>query len=701
MGPDRDNVSSTPQADPANALFSEAQAFEQAGRLDDAERLYRAIPATASCHPDARHRLGLIAYQRGRAAEGAEHLTVAVAARPDDPTKLYHLGVMLRAAGRPEKALAALERAVGLSPDTVDVWIALASTRADTGQSAAALDACRRALGLECKSASALGSLGAALMVLGQLDAAADTLSKALALDPNLSEAQLNLGIVRYRLGKPGDAEVCFRRAIELRPKDAVAVDALATALRAQNRIDEALAAYRQAIELAPGFAEAHNNLGSLLRITADISGAIACFRRALALKPDYSVAHGNLAYALSYDPAATPEDLLAIHRDWDARHAQRFRAEWRPHANDRNPDRPIRIGFVSADLYRHPIGYFMEPVLAHHDRVNYPMSFYANRLLEDDLTARLRRQADGWLPVTAIGDRDLAERIRADRIDILVDMSGHTAGHRLAVIARKPAPVQVAWAGYISTTGLAAIDYMITDNHETPPGVDSYYTETLMRLPDGWLCYAPPEYAPPVGPLPMVEAGAVTFGCFNNLAKLNPPVARLWTQVLDGVPGSRLILKSSGLEKAASANLIRMFSDAGLDPARLELQGVSPHRELLGCYNLIDVALDPFPYSGGLTTLEALWMGVPVVTLGNGTRFASRHTVSHLSVVGLTELIAKDDGDYVGIAAGLAQDRDRLAGLRQGLRARMAASPVCDGARFAHNLEALFREMWRRGCAT
>ncbi len=355
----------------------------------------------------------------------------------------------------------------------------------------------------------------------------------------------------------------------------------------------------------------------------------------------------------------------------------------------------------MSADFGYHPIGYFLAPVLPAHDRTAVEVFCYSAKPREDGMTRRLRAGADQWRSLCGVDDAAAAAMIAADGIDLLIDLAGHTAGNRLPLFARKPAPVQASWAGYIGTTGLSAMDALIACPRHMPPGSEAEAVERVIRLPDDYVCVLPREHAPEVGPLPALDAGFVTFGCFNNRTKLSDATLALWTRLLARLPDARLLLKTHQFDDArVRADLLAAFAAAGGDAERVILSGSARHFDMPGWYNRIDVALDPFPYSGGLTTLEALWMGVPVVTLGGGDRFCARHSVGHLTAAGLPDLIAADQDAYLDIAAGLAADRDALAALRGSLRGRMAASPLCDGPRFAHHLEAAYRDLWRGWCA-
>jgi predicted O-linked N-acetylglucosamine transferase (SPINDLY family) len=358
-----------------------------------------------------------------------------------------------------------------------------------------------------------------------------------------------------------------------------------------------------------------------------------------------------------------------------------------------------LRVGLVSPDFGRHPVGFFLIRCLENLDRSQVEVVCYNDRFAEDALTARFRSAAASWRPVHGASDLQLTEQILADRIDVLFDLTGYTAYNRLLVFARKPAPIQITWAGYVGTTGMEAMDYLLADCQEIPPEAEVHYRERVLRMPDGYVCYDPPAYAPTVAPLPALAGGHVTFGSFNNPTKLNPPLLQTWARILHRVPQSRLVLKFKGMDDPALArDILGQFAAQGIDATRIECLGWSPHAASLAEYGRVDLALDPFPYSGGLTTCESLWMGVPVITCP-GETFAGRHALSHLTSGGLTETIAGDLDEYVALAVKLAMDLPRLALLRAGLRTQTAQSPLCDGPRFAANWTRLLRGVWRDWC--
>jgi protein O-GlcNAc transferase len=520
----------------------------------------------------------------------------------------------------------------------------------------------------------------------------------ALALEPNLPpEVQYNLAKALQNQEKFGEAEPLYRHVLEHRPDWAECHYSLATLCFSRRRLADAEAAYRRALQHKPDHVEAMNSLAAnVLTHTGRTDEAAAVYRQALAVQPEHAVCHSNLLLNEHYRPGVTPAGLAEAHAAWEGRHAAPLRSAWRPFAHDRDPERPLRVGFVSADFGLHPVGLFLAPVLERLRPPEWSTVCYANQRKADEQTQRLARAAGLWRNVADLDDEALAAQVRADGIDLLLDLSGHTGGNRLLTFARRPAPVQLTWMAYVGTTGLAAMDYLIADRFHVPAGAERHYVEKVLRLPAGYLCYEPPAYAPAVGPLPALAAGRVTFGAFHNPAKITPRVVATWADVLRRVAGSRLVLKSHWLDDAdLRRRLTEQFAAHGIAAGRLELLGNTGHREQLERYNTVDLALDSFPYSGGLTTCEACWMGVPVVTCP-GETFASRHSLGHLSNAGLTETIAADPADSVGTAVRLAHDLPRLADLRAGLRPRMAGSSLCDAARFTVQFAAALRGAWR-----
>jgi len=713
----------------------------QAARYDDAQAICEALVAADAQLAEAHRLWGVVDYCRGDFATAGERLQRAIALDPHAGQSYADLAAVHNAQGDFVAAAIAGEQAVELCPQSGEACNNLGNAYRALGRYAEAEAAYRRALATQASAevgrynrAVAEYNLGRVLRAVGRRREALAAYRRALEHAPHLAEAESNLGELLNEMGRPVDAEAACRRALTLKPGLISAAVNLGVALQAQSRLDEAVealedalrrdpanatawcnlggvrqaqgryaaavAANRQALQLDPQLAEGQMNLGAVLQAAGLNAEAQESYRRTLQLRPTLVTAHSNLLSALNYDSDVSPEKLCAAHRDWDRQHAAALRADWPTHGNSRDPDRPLRIGFVSADFGRHPVGYFLVGVLEHLDRRSIAAYCYSDRIRQDVYTQRLRAASARWCDVRELSDAELAAQIRDDQIDVLFDLAGHTGENRLLVFARKPAPLQVTWMGYVGTTGLAAMDYLLADAQQIAPGTEEFYVEQILRMPDGYVCYAPPADAPEVAPPPCAATGRITFGSFNNPAKINRRVLELWAGILDAVPHSRLLLRYNGLgDELVQSRIREGLTAGGIAAQRVEFLGPGLPREMLESYAQIDVALDPFPYSGGLTTCEALWMGVPVVTCP-GQTFASRHALTHLLHAGLGATIAGDFAEYARLAVTLANDRPRLAALRGGLRAQMAESPLCDAPRFGRQWSEVMRGIWRRWCA-
>ena len=667
----------------AERLFAEAVAAHRKGNLALAERRLGALRRSHPDHPDVLHLLGVVRLAAGRPEEAIlplkSVLATAEATRPDILAGvLTALGSALRRCERAEEAAGVLGRAAALAPGDADIRVNLGNALADLRRFPEAAECFRAASGLAPRDAAIAFTLGETLVHAGDDEGAIAAYRAAIALDPNHAKALTTLGGLLISRAEFAGARETLQKAIAL----------------------------------DPDLAEAYVNLGLLRTAAGEADAAIAASRRAVELKPALASAQSNLVQQMHYSARHSATEILAEARRWNARHAAPLASRAKLPANVRDPERRLKAGYVGGDFRAHPVGYFSLSLFAHHDAAAVETFVYMTHPRGDALSEKIRARVRHWRDVSALDDSGLAQIVRANGIDILVDMAGHTAKNRLLAFAEKPAPVQAVGGGLGGTTGMDAMDYILADRFEIPPGFERFYSEAVVRLPDGYVCYAPPDTAPAVAPLPAFakpasagegrparEKGFVTFGCFNAAAKVTPEAVTLWARVLHAVPGSRMRLKSFAYaDPETRARYAGLFAQAGIGEDRLILEGPSPHAELLGSYGRVDIALDPIPYSGGLTTLESLWMGVPVVTLP-GETFASRHSASHLANAGLPELVASDADDYVAIALRLASDLDALAALRANLRPRMAASPVCDGAAYARNLEAAYRAMWRSWC--
>jgi predicted O-linked N-acetylglucosamine transferase (SPINDLY family) len=678
-------------------LLSTAIAQHQAGRLEVAEAIYRQILAGEPQQADALHLLGVLHHQRGQHEQAVALLERAIRLRADRPFYHSNLGEAYRALGRQDEAIGCYRRALDLDPALAGVHFNLGNALKEDGQLAAAIVAYERALQLDPREAKVHNNLGNTRRAAGELPAAVTSLRTAVELSPDYAEAWNNLGLALSELKQHAEAVACFQRVLQLRPEMAAGYSNLGNVFKDRMQLDEAAACYRRAIQLAPEMAEAHTNLGMVLLDQGEADEALAAFRRGAELQPDDYVKQSNLLYMLLYTGNGAATSRVA-HERWYRRWAEPLMRESGPHANDRSTERRLRIGYVSPDFREHPVGRMLLPLLESHDHERFEICCYASQTIDDRFTARFRPLADEWRNVASLTDQQLAETIRRDRIDILVDLTMHTAGNRLLTFARKPAPVQATYLAYCGTTGLPAIDYRLTDARLDPPDAVNPFVEEPFRLPDTFWCYRAPLEAPEVAPLPALAAGYVTFGCQNNFCKGTVAAREAWSRLLGKVPNSRLVLFVNGGSQRERAR--EFFAQRDVAPERLSFVGAGPLAEYLGRYAQIDIALDPFPYNGATTTCDALWMGAPVVSLA-GAWGQRRSGLSILSTVELADLVAADEEQYVDIAAVLASDVGRLAELRAGLRARMQASPLTDSVRFARSIEAAYRAMWRRWCAS
>jgi predicted O-linked N-acetylglucosamine transferase (SPINDLY family) len=673
----------------------------RAGHIEEAEACYLRVLKKDPGHPDALHLLSDIELRRGNYPKAEDLVRQAIANNPLAPFYHNSLGIVLQHQGKPKEAMGCFEEALRLRPDYADALSNMGNSLKAMGKIEAGIEYYRRALGLKPDLAETRNNLCSALVQTGKLDEAIEHGQQALRIQPNYPEAWNNLGNAFRSLQRDEEAERHYRQALQLRPDYATAHNNLALLLSNRGQLQTAKEHYRNALEVQPEVAEVHNNLGNTLKDQGDLEGALACFRRAVQLKPDSASARSNLLFCLNYLPGLDARAIFAEHRSWAQHHAVPLAPEIAPSHNDRSPERRLRIGYLSPDFCRHSVSFFVEPLLTHHDRSRFEVLCYSNVPTPDDVTRRLQTLADGWREVWGVPDERVVEQIRADGIDILVDLAGHTAHNRLLVFARKPAPVQVTYIGYPNTTGLDTIDYRITDAWADPEGrTDHLHSESLMRLPRGFLCFQAPHESPEAATPPLAENGYITFGSFNVLSKVTPRVVALWSRILQSVPSSRLLLKSRVLEDRETRNRIHgLFSEHGISSERIELLGhVTSLSEHLECYHRVDIALDTFPYNGTTTSCEALWMGVPVLTLAGETH-VSRVGVSLLSRIGLEDWIADSPDSYVDKAVRWAEAPEELLPLRAELRSRMGESTLTDGRVFTPTIEDAYRRMWRCWC--
>lgn len=666
---------------------------QQAGQFSQAEAIYLDVLKRRPDHAPALHLLGITYLQTGRPELAADRLGRAVAQMPGNAVCWANLGEAFRCQKQFFQSETALGRAIALKPDLAMAHNNLANLLMDQGRFEEAIESYKAAIRFDPRYAAAQNNLGNAFRCQQKLPEAIDAYRAAIRLQPGFFQAHHNLGIALSAQRKFDAAVVAFREARRFAPGDADILNNLGVALANQGDLDQAIETYLNATRLRPDFAEAWNNLGVAEMNRGCIDESLAAFQRAIDLRPANPAFLSNRIYTLQFHPAITPQKLFEEELRWNEIHAQPLAQFIRPHRNDRNPKRRLRIGYVSPDFREHPVGRFVLPLMENHDHERFEVFCYSDVTFADAMTARFRELADVWRDLGDRSNEQAAELIRADQIDILIDLTMHMAHNRLPVFARKPAPVQASWLAYPGSTGLDAMDHRITDAYLDPPGDhDAYYSEKSIYLADSSCCYKPPPDCPEVSRLPALTAGYITFGCLNNVCKINQQTLTCWWRILSAVPTSRLLLHAP---PGSAQERVRVSArNAGIEPDRIEFSPRVPMAEYLRLYFRIDIGLDPFPYSGGTTTCDALWMGVPVVTLPGQTA-ASRGGAMLLSNLRLESLITQSSDQYVQTALELAGDQPRLKKLREILRLQMKDSSLCDAAGFAEKMEAAYREMW------
>jgi protein O-GlcNAc transferase len=644
------------------ATLKLAGELHRAGRLDEAEAVYRQVIGQDGNNTEAWHLLGTLLVQTGRAQGALPLIRRAIAL--DGKRADYHLnlGVALLKLSNAVEAANACQAAIAIRPDWAEGWY----------------------------------NMGCAAGAMGRWDVAIDAYQRAIALKPDYAEAHFNLGDALRATDRSDEALEAFRRAAEIKPS-AQALNNLGNSLQLQDRYEEAIDAYCRAVAVEPSSINARSNMGQALLNCGRIEEAIETFRQV----KDVAFVGDNLLLAIRYGSNPDLQKVFEEHRQWDKKFAEPLAAEIQPHLNDRNPDRRLRIGYVSSDFRLHSVSFFLENLLTSHDPNKVEVFAYADVAQSDVVTHRLQQSIHQWRPIWGKSDQEVAKIIRQDGIDILVDLAGHTSGNRLLVFARKPAPIQITYLGYPDTTGMTAMDYRMTDAHADPPGTtERHHSEKLLRLPRTFASYRPSAEAPEVSPLPALADGTVTFASFTNLPKLPPILLDCWAEILSQIPKSRLMVAAAGLQSSNLQKEIRgRFERKGIDPTRLELMGKKPLKEYFALHHRADIYLDTFPVNGHTVTCHALWMGLAVITLA-GEVHCQRLGASVMSNLGMGELIAKSSDEYAQIAKRLAGDIPKLKEMRSSLRDRMKESPILDASGFARDVETAYRDVWRKWCA-
>ncbi|NHL64947.1 tetratricopeptide repeat protein [Burkholderia ambifaria] len=679
----------------AEAYNNLGNVLQDLGELDAAAASYGKAIAFHPAYAEAHSNLGNVLRAQERHADAIVHYRRAIELNPALRVAHRGLAIALRATDDFDGALQ--HARAGLEPDDAEGHCTLGRSLRSMNDFDGAARLFERACEIDPGYAPAWCRLGELRCQQGEYEESLRLCRHAIELDPELADAYNFLGLAYHNLDRMAASELSHRHAIDLNPDDADAHHNLAAALFRLDKLDEAMSEYRIAQELGVDPVKIQLTLGDILWAKRDFAGAVAAFREAVEHDPHR--AYARLLFNMSSSPAFAPEEWVVDaqrYGDYLARDARLLSHDREQRALQAR-GRPLRVGFVSGDLRQHPVGIFLESVLAHLDRTRIEPYAYVTFVVEDDVTARLKSGFASWKKLTCLNRDQAARMIHDDGIDVLVDLAGHTNWSGLPVFAHRPAPVQASWLGFFATTGCRAIDYFIGDPHTLPADEAHHFVEQPWHLPDSYLCFTPPAYDVAVGPLPMATNGGVTFGCFGKLTKISDDVIALWSRLLHALPDARLMLKAHelGASDLNRATLER-FARHGIGAQQLILEGGSPRAEYFNAYNRIDIALSPFPYPGGTTTAEALWMGVPVIGMKGG-RFVTHICESLLHAAGMGDWIAADEDAYLAKAIAFARDRDALAALRATLRERTLASPLCDAARFARNLEDAFHGMWAR----
>ncbi len=668
--------------------------LKKAGRLQEAQASYQRALQLKPDFAEAHYNLGLTFKLLGQPQQAEASYRRAIQSRPAFAEAHNNLGVVLHDLGRAEEAEAVYRRALALQPNHLQACDNLAAALRDLGRLTEAQDCLRHSLALKPDSAQAHGNMALLQLELGDLDEALRSCQRALTLVPDRAEFHNTLALILLQDARLAEAEASCRQAIQCRPDYWEASNTLGSVLSQQGRLFESELCFRRAVELSPAEVAAHANLGGVLKDLGRLDEAQACYRRALQVKPNSADAFASLLFVLNYHPDQSAEAIYAVYQGFEQQFGQPLRAAWRAHANNPDPQRRLKVGYVSPALRQHSSRHFLEPLLAHHDKSVVEVYAYAELNREDAVTARYKSYFDHWLPTKGMSDDALAERIRADGIDILVDVAGHTAGNRLQVFARKPAPVSLHWLDFGYTTGLEAIDYYLTDWPTVPQGSEALFSEEPWRLDGPGLVYRPAEDMGQASELPALKNGHITFGTLTRAVRINHHTVRVWAQLLHRVPGSRLVVNSGDYRSATMQQaLSAQFAAHGIDPQRLDIGHQSPPWDVL---RGIDIGLDCFPHNSGTTLFESLYLGVPFVTLA-GRASVGRMGCAILSGLGRPEWVAQTEDEYVAIAANLAADLPRLEALRSGLRGQMQASALMDEVAFVRGVEVAYRQMFGR----
>ena len=678
------------------ALHMLGLAAHQQHRHEEAERLLWRSLELSDSEPNFHFNYALVRLSHGDSEQAQAHLRRTIELQPAHPLARNQLAVLLARAGKTDEAIAQWRAALAAGSQDFHVFNNLAGALAQAGEIDEAMALAQRTTQVAPDRPDAYNTLGNIHVMRWQLDQALAAYNRAAVLAPQSAEVWANMAVALHRAGRIDDAIAAARRALQANPSFAPPHRTLGLIHHLRNDLDDAIAQWQQAATFAPNDPDLLSDLAAGHAIRGELAAANAIYERIFKLRPDHHESRSAYLLALHYDPHLTPDDIAREHFKFGEIHEANVPPP-PAFANTREPDRVIRVGYVAPYFRRHAVARFVIGLLRHHDHARFHITCYSDTRDNDEYTKLFRQYADEWHDTIGVTDAELANKIRGDQQDILVDLNGHLAKNRLLMFARKPAPVQATYIAYQNTTGLRAMDYRISDAIADPVGeTDPLHTEKLIRLPC-FFVYEQPENVDPVAPLPARKNGYVTLGSLNNSSKLNPRIFELWSQVLRRLPDARLTLLVNS--RGFAEQVIRdAFARHDIHAARLRLVPRGPQADYFRLYHEIDLALDPFPFSGHTTTCDALWMGVPVVTLA-GPIYAARMTASVLANLPMPELITNTPQQYVEKIVSLASDLDALAAMRASLRQRMTDSIICNATEFTRNMETAYRQMWRTWC--
>jgi protein O-GlcNAc transferase len=637
-------------------------------------------------------------HQSGRLDEAESAYAKTIVENPLHLEALNNLATIHRKKGNIIQAIGYYQRAIAVNPSVADIHNNLGNAYTGAGRLNDAANSFREAIRLKPKFADAVGGLVKVLQQTTPVDSSIAELQAITLSQPDFYEAHRQLAMALWAKGDMKAAAEVFKKATTISPDSLQAWIDCATSAQNAGEVDEAFEACRRVLLLDPSHADTHQNLGNLFLTIGQPTLAVASLAAAVANKPDSPMFHSHLLFSLHFDPSLTPHDILREHRVWNDRYISPLKSSIRPHNNPREKNRRLRIGYISCDFNRQVVGRNILPLLREHSHSDFEIFSYYHMPVTDDFTLLFQQYSDHWKVVSGTNDHDVADLVRKDQIDILVDLALHMRGSPMAIFAEKPAPVQITFAGYPSTTGSETIDYRLSDPWLDPPGNDSNYSETTIRLPDSFWCYDAQgmelQNCPPVSVLPALSAGHITFGCLNNLCKVNDRVLNLWGRVMEQIPNSRLSLL--GLPGTHQQRIVKSL---GVTSDRVKFFSPRQRDAYFEIYNGIDLGPDTFPYNGHTTSLDSLWMGVPVVSM-IGQSAVGRAALSQMSNLGLaTDFVADSESGFIDLAIHWANHLEKLAALRQQLRDRMQRSPLMDSVRFTRSIESAYRQAWQNYC--